>query len=141
MSEHHLQLLRGQALGKIKIAAEEGRLIDSPRLLMYLYRWRDWGDIDEARTWVSEQTNSDVGMLEFLIKTKSKITTVGGNHVGSRVRYEVDIAQIEPFADVPVFALRAVNILGTQVDLSDEHQRTLAELIKTVEMRKTSAGH
>ncbi len=135
VSAPHLQQLRKQALQKIKSAATEGRLMDSLDLLTYLCRWRDWGDIHEARVWVNEQTDSDAGMLKFLSKTKKKITTAGGNEVGSRVHFEVDVGQIEPFVDIQELANRARTILETQGDLSDEHRQTLAELIKRVEKR------
>ncbi len=134
----HLNQLRVQALQKITRAAAEGRLMGSPELLMYLFRWRDWGDINEARDWVSQQASSDSGMLEFLTTTKRKITTAGGNEVGTRVRYEIDLQQIEQFMDVQELATRARNILETPGKLSDEHQQTLAELVERVDMKELS---
>ena len=132
ISESHSRELTAQGLEMIKGAATEGRLIDLPRPLMYLYRWRDWGDIDDARAWVGEQISSDGGMLNFLTKTKNKIISGGENKGESNVRFEIQIQEIEPFVDVQDLATRAAVVLESSRELSDEQRATLVELIEKV---------
>ena len=96
ISEDHLNQLKEQASDEIRSAATDGLLMESPGLLTYLYRWKEWKDISEPKEWVEQQIIPDSGMLEFLCNTKVKHVSAGGNEEGTMVSYRIHLDQIEP---------------------------------------------
>src|SRR5204862_853015 len=51
---------------KIRMCAEAGELLSTPRFLRTLYRWKDWAGEDEPRKWVTNVVKTDEGLAAFL---------------------------------------------------------------------------
>ena len=129
ISEAHMKSLKAQALSKIQKAATDGSMNSVPRLLMILYRWRDWAGLECAQAWVRQHIETDAGLVGFLEKTKTKIIAKGGDDLVARVRYEIDLTQIKPFVDLPDLISRAEKILNAYDGLSGEMRELLVQLI------------
>ena len=130
ISEAHEASLKAQALLKIQDAAKDGTLKFAQGLLLLLHRWKEWGEIKEARAWVRQNTESDDELVEFLEKTKNKTITTGGGDAFTRVSYRIDLSQIGPFFDVEELMSRASNIIDTKEDISTEMRGMLVRLIE-----------
>ena len=130
ISVAHMESLKAQALSKLQKAATGGSMYSVPGLLMILYRWRDWGELEDARAWVRQRTETDAGLVEFLEKTKNKIITEGGDDLVARVHYEIDLVQIKPFVYVPDLISRAEQLLTSHDGLSGEMRELLVQLIE-----------
>gem|GEM_PF-3479095 len=66
ISEARLPEFNAACVEKIRTAAAEGRLQAHPDLASLLYRWRDWTDDDEPRTWtegVARSADGAVGII------------------------------------------------------------------------------
>lgn len=61
-----LKSLQQLAVSKIIVWAENGSLVDHPKLLPLLYAWRDWGDADACSRYVKQITHTDHGLFVFL---------------------------------------------------------------------------
>jgi predicted KAP-like P-loop ATPase len=61
------QLEKG-ALDRIRASAREESLMDTPELPQVLWRWGDWGSVEEVKDWVGEVIKNDQGLVEFLVK-------------------------------------------------------------------------
>jgi len=127
ITEAHEASLKAQALLKIQNAGTDGSLKNAHRLMMFLYRWEEWGEIEDARAWVSQITESDDELIEFFEKTKNKSISGGGNDATTRVKYEIDVG---PFFDKGELLSRASNILDTKEDLSTEMRDMLVRFIE-----------
>lgn len=67
-----LDLLRKLAVSRIEVWANNGSLVDHPRLLAILYAWRDWGHEEDVRRFVDQMTKTDRGLIAFLTATLDK---------------------------------------------------------------------
>ncbi|SRR5579883_263324 len=61
-----LTALQKLAVGKIMYWAENGRLVEHPKLIDLLYAWKNWGNEEECRQYVAEITKQDKKLLYFL---------------------------------------------------------------------------
>jgi predicted KAP-like P-loop ATPase len=72
LTPEQLESLRKLAVSRIMVWAKNGSLVDHPRLLPILCAWRDWGHAEECKHFVLEMTQTDSGLLAFLIATLDK---------------------------------------------------------------------
>lgn len=75
LTSDQLNSLRKLAVSRIEMWAHNGSLVDHPRLLPILYAWRDWGNEEDCRHFVSEMVTTDRGLLAFLAGTLDKAIT------------------------------------------------------------------
>lgn len=74
LSEEHdnftplqLETLRKMAVEKIKFWAETDRLVYHPKLIPILHAWKTWGNENDCAHYVDKITQTDRGLLSFLI--------------------------------------------------------------------------
>jgi predicted KAP-like P-loop ATPase len=132
LTPEHVDVLEGIALEKIRAAAADGTLLDLRRLLSVLYRWREWGDGEEPKAWVSTVTKERRQLVDFLMHTRSRTIRHGGGSPVSQVIMEVRIDQIEPFFDLIELSSRASSALTESTDLTDEEREMLNQVIEQI---------
>lgn len=135
VTAQHLQELEGFALAKIRRAAGDGSLLQTPDLPNVLYRWRDWTGEDEARRWVHAMAQSDDDLIEFLVKFLGKGYTQYVSDVVGRVNYRLDPAVLEPFLE-PSQIIGRVRRLAERPDLTEMQRTALRQLVKEYEHRE-----
>tara|TARA_R110000868_G_scaffold76328_7_gene219560 strand:- start:5426 stop:7606 length:2181 start_codon:yes stop_codon:yes gene_type:complete len=81
-----LTALKKSCVERIQYWANHGMLGEHPRLLPILSAWREWGQHNACRTYVSELTKTDHGLVAFLTAILEKAIT------GVMTDYEVDPA-------------------------------------------------
>ena len=78
IDEKDWEEIRNVLVDRIRAAAEDMTLASSPHLGILLYRWREWGSIEEARAFVDRLLESDDGVMAFLQgMIAPKTTSVG----------------------------------------------------------------
>jgi len=130
VKEEHLPELKKVALGRIKQAAEEDRLLESPRLASILYRWSEWENPRSPRKWVSKVIASDEGLADLL---KGFLSRIYSHTIGDRVKrveHHVNPKDLEPFADVDSLAARCKTLLEESPSwLRDDRKLAVEKLL------------
>jgi len=138
ISAPHLQELEKLALEKVRNAAEQGSLMQAPKLPRILYRWRDWAGEKECRQWVQKLVNNnDEGLVEFLEKFLQKAFSQSLSDRVGRTHYKLDPRELEPFLE-PSRIIGRVRALVANEDskLTDNQRIALEQFIRTYEMRQ-----
>jgi predicted KAP-like P-loop ATPase len=125
------EALEAIALRRIREAAGDGALIDSPRLAHLLHRWRQWGaeaGEAEVRRWVQEVIRSDEGLLRLLENYLSRGSVASA--WGSRNFYRLDPRSFQDVLEVPALCRRARSLLGGGASPSPAQRLALAQLVR-----------
>lgn len=78
IDEKSWEEIRNVLVDRIRAAAKDMTLASSPHLDILLYRWREWGSTEEARSFVDRLLESPDGVLAFLQgMIAPKTTSVG----------------------------------------------------------------
>jgi predicted KAP-like P-loop ATPase len=123
------ETLEALALTKVREAAANGALIDSPSLTRTLYRWRDWAGDAEPRDWVATLV-PDNAQLARLFEGFLQVRVVAG--VGNATAQQIPTLRpdwLEPFVDVDTLAVRAQDLL-TDDSMTDAQRRAVEQFIK-----------
>jgi len=136
VNAEQLRELESIALDKIRNAAKEGTLFNSPNLRSILFGWKEWsGNENEMRAWVAEIIASDESLIRFIycFGNIQKSQTIG--EVALRERYRLDPDWIKPFADPEALYPRVQNILK-QGELPEKQKEAVEQFCKEYEMRQ-----
>ena len=131
----HLRALENLALERIRLAARENTLFDSPRLIYVLYRWGEWGNESEPREWVQQLIESDEGLLALLEKAGQRGFVQSLGDVAGRRTYRLNPDILKPFLD-PDAIVERVRQLAHRKDLSEIHQVATRQFIKEYEAQQ-----
>lgn len=107
------QLAQGQrtALQRIVEASRSQELLLHPRMLYLLYRWREWGDAEELRSWLRTQLSTGDAAVELLARFHTAVSSaMAGDYVGV-VRSRFDASAFSELFP-PMEALRAIEMLN-----------------------------
>lgn len=111
-----------------KEGARDGSLLSNPRLVSVLYRWREWGQEQDARVWASSVIQSDAGLKRFLGGfVQRSISHALGDAVG-RVKLRLNPELLSPFVDTAQISARVEGLLG--MDLDENEKLILAQFSK-----------
>jgi len=72
ITSEQLRLLKAAAVKAIEVWANDGRLMEHPRLLPLLVAWHTWGTTNACDQYVEMLTESDRGLVLFLLATLEK---------------------------------------------------------------------
>lgn len=97
LNPDQLDSLRKLAASRIQNWAENGSLIEHPKLLPILHAWRDWESDDECSKYVKRMTDSDRGLVAFLTATLDKAIAQ------AMTRYEKDPVWDKYLDDINAF--------------------------------------
>ena len=86
-------------VGRIRSAAKDMTLAESPHLAILLYRWREWGLIEEVQDFVGRLVESDEGVLVFLQGMMAETSTSVGMYAARR-GWRIPVEDISEFVDL-----------------------------------------
>ena len=110
------------ALGKIRDAAANKILADTPALAMVLYRWRDWAGIEEPKDWLKELWASDQDLINVLKHFKVAVYTQSmGDVIGER-KYRFDTKLLTEIFSQKQWIDRLRQIQANASELSEDQQ-------------------
>lgn len=119
---------------KIRKAAAEGQLHGQRDLAHLLYRWRDWTNPEEVRTWVGNQIASQVGAISFLRAFLRSGTAQGAGDKVARIHYYIKLSETENFADSEQLEK---NVAGVSlVSLPERDRRAVEEFRRALERKR-----
>ncbi|MGQ8632054.1 KAP family P-loop NTPase fold protein [Agrobacterium sp. DKPNP3] len=123
---------------RIRVAAEDGTLLQVPDIEFILYRWRDRATPDEVRAWTDVQLDNDAFVLKMAdaVISQSFSYDLGGfGSLGDRVSrtYEyVNLKSLGALLDIARFRTRVSDLLGKS-DLAPSERQILERFQKAPE--------
>ncbi len=103
LNTEQLQSLQKLAVSRIENWAQDGRLQDHPRLLPILYAWLDWGDANACKSFVEKMTNTDRGLIAFLLVTLQEPIGEAMTQYEKKPSWQKALVDVNAF--IPVAAL------------------------------------
>ena len=91
--------IRNVLVDRIRAAAKDGTLANSPHLGILLYRWKEWGLIEEVRDFVGRLVESDDGVLIFLQGMMAQKSTSVGEYAALQ-GWHILLENIREFVDL-----------------------------------------
>jgi predicted KAP-like P-loop ATPase len=134
VSAEHLGELKQLIVEKIRRAAEDGSLLQTRDLGHLLYRWQDWGDEEEPRTWVTGVAAEDRGLIRILEAFLGESRTQGSEGRFVTRAYRLDPKAIEPFLPTEDVIDR-VRKLVERTDLDEREHAAVEMFLRGYEMR------
>lgn len=135
VSAEHLEELEKIALEKVRYAAEQNTLLQTPDLPHVLYRWRDWAGDAEVRQWVQKVISDDQGLMTFLEKFLLQTFSWSWSDRVERIHYRLDPKWLEPFLD-PSQIIERVRSLAGNTGLTENQKIAINQFIQEFEMRQ-----
>lgn len=136
VSAEHRQQLEQIALDKIRQAAGQGNLIESPKLPNVLYRWRGWGSEEEPKFWVQKIIADNEKLITLLSAFLKKTFGHTFGDAVSRMSYRLDPKSLEPFLE-PASIIDRVRNIAPSDGLKEEQRIALNQFIKEYEIRQS----
>ena len=102
LSAERVSELEAMVLERIRRHAADGLLVDVPDLAYVIYRWTEWGDPSEAKTWTAQVAANPDTLAKLLVAFLSdiRVESLGGEGEGRRsTRHVLDPKDLEPFID------------------------------------------
>ncbi|MDB6018190.1 MAG: hypothetical protein JWR19_2679 [Pedosphaera sp.] len=97
IGEADLEELKLICTKKLRKACQTTLFRSSPRLKVYLWRWRSWTSDKEVREWVALHSSTTQGAIWLLTKLLNESHSYGREHT---IGYSIQLAEVEQFADV-----------------------------------------
>lgn len=109
------------------------RLISNIHLAGLLYRWKEWGDLEEIQAWLLNNITSFEELLTFLDKFTSKVVSQDTGDYVARVKYKINLGNIETF--VPLDNIK--ELLNTRdIKNLNERQRQVMDALESAFKRR-----
>jgi len=121
LTPEQLHSLQQLIVSRIEIWAKNGSLEDHPKLLPILYFWRDYGDADKCRNYVREITNTDKGLVSFLVAVFDAPITEAMTEYRKTAEWEKYLDDVNAF--IPVADLQD----HARILFEDDHFEKLRE--------------
>ncbi|MCG2775724.1 MAG: hypothetical protein L6406_08595 [Desulfobacterales bacterium] len=136
VSDNQLEKLKELFVSKVQHLATETPqwMVDNQDLVGILYRWLRWGDPKKVKKWIDEFTKVENNLLVFLTRMTREVKSHGlGDHV-YRIRYEIDLKNVEDFIPLETVMQRLSSINADKVE--DEEKRAIKAFEKAVRLRE-----
>ncbi len=125
--------LRQLCVGRIRAAAAEGRLSTHPLFNYLLYRWREWADVEEARAFSGELTQTPEGAIHFVTGFLQRGTSFGATDFVGRERWYIRLENLEDFVRWEAIEERLQTV---QLDSLSDRERQAVEAFRLAVQRR-----
>lgn len=135
VTPEHLEELEQIGLRRIHQLVTEKKLLEQPKLLSILYRWKDWSTPEEPHEWAMQQARVDEGLLKLL---ESALSESNSNVLGSvavQTHLSLDPKALEPFLP-PEEVIDRIRELSTRYDIPERHQLAARQYVKEFGLRE-----
>lgn len=118
-----------------KIRSSKLLEMEPPKACTLLWRWKDWGGIEEPKQWLSDAIQEHTGALHVLAMLARKVRSSSGG--STRTYYEFDLSEVRHFVE-PKTLLASLPTLSSAVDQTPndeyaEQRKALDFAIKTLD--------
>jgi predicted KAP-like P-loop ATPase len=138
-SVEHLKELEGIALKRLRDAAQQNSLLQSPKLSENLHYWQSWAGEEEVKQWVEKIIEDDEGLVNFLENLLPKDFSEDGSNETPRTGYKLDLNWLEPYLE-PSAIVERMRSLGETSELTEDRKNAIAQFIQEYEMHQQGQG-
>ncbi|MEG4634752.1 P-loop NTPase fold protein [Microcoleus sp. AR_TQ3_B6] len=138
-SVEHLKELEGIALKRLRDAAQQNFLLQSPKLSENLHHWQNWAGEEEVKQWVEKIIDDDEGLVNFLEKFLQKDFSEDGSNETQKTGYKLDLNWLEPYLE-PSLIVERMSSLGETSELTEARKNAIAQFIREYEMQQQGEG-
>ena len=129
VTSEHLAILEGIVLARIVAASHDSSLLSAPLFARTLYRWADWGSLDDVRHWVKEIASIDGGLAIFISKFGSYAMSHTLTDSVAKRHYRLSPKSFEKFLD-PSEIIDRSRALAVNMELPEPFRIALAQFVK-----------
>jgi len=124
VNARQLEELEQLACNRIIEWTKDGRLLGHRDLPSILFRWKEWGNLDDVNEFVNQVIQDDEGLVIFITGFLSPVTSQGvGSYVG-RINWQINLKSIGNFIDVKKVEPRIRSLISTsKFESLDERQK------------------
>jgi len=124
VNARQLEELEHLACNRIIEWAKDGRLLGHRDLPSILFRWKEWGNLDDVNEFANQVIQDDEGLVIFITSFLSPVTSQGvGSYVG-RINWQINLKSIGNFIDVKKVEPRIRSLISTsKFESLDERQK------------------
>ncbi len=99
LADESVEDLKQLALGRIRTAANDGKLAATRDLLSILYRWREWANAEETRAYCSELAKMPEGAVRLVVAFTQRTTSQTVGEAAVQERWYLRLGALEEFVD------------------------------------------
>lgn len=133
VSKDELGQLEALALGKVRDAARDGRLLQAPRLPLILDLWKEWAGAEEVRQWVGAVVSDGPGLVGFLEKFLNQQYSQGWYDSVGKAELRLDPKWLEPYLD-PSQIIERIRRLSEETSVTENQKAALDQFIREYDM-------
>ncbi len=135
VNEKQLDILEKLALSKIEIWAKNGRLATHPKLPYILYRWKEWGKIDDVISFVDSIIATDNGLVTFISSFLYKSTSYSGSDYVGKHHWRIPTDSIREFIELSKIENRVREILKAKKNenITENQIFAMQVLVETID--------
>jgi predicted KAP-like P-loop ATPase len=133
VNAEHLKELENVALERVRNAAQDNSLLQTPHLSSVLYRWSDWASGDEVKQWIDKVIKDDNNLVALLEKFLQKTSSQSMDDRVLRFEYRLNPKWLEPFTDIN-HVFDRVNELVQNDNLTDRQKIAIKSFIREYNM-------
>lgn len=117
ISSQDLEEFKKLGISKIKDAANDNSILNSPDPTNVLFRWQEWSEENEVKRWSKNKIESDSGLLDYLyaFKSEQKWQNIGmftgDGDIAMRTKLRVNPKDLENFIDLNIIFDRVKKLL------------------------------
>ena len=134
-SGEHLKELGGIALKRLRDAAQQNLLLQSPKLSENLHYWQIWAGEEEVKQWVEKIIDDDEGLVNLLENLLPKDFSEDGSKETQKTGYKLDLSWLEPYLE-PSAIVERMSSLGETSELTEDRKKAIAQFIQEYEMQQ-----
>jgi predicted KAP-like P-loop ATPase len=138
-SVEHLKELEGIALKRLRDAAQQNSLLQSPKLSENLHYWQSWAGEEEVKQWVEKIIEDDEGLVNFLENLLPKDFSEDGSKETQKTGYKLDLSWLEPYLE-PSAIVERMSSLAETSELTEDGKNAIAQFIQEYEMQQQGQG-
>lgn len=137
IKQNDLTSLKDIFVNKIKFVSSEkdDTLLNKEQLLRLLYSWKNYGGIQDIKSWLSEETTEDGKLIIFLSKFIQKSKSHSGNDYTYQTHYYFKYSILEEFFDISILEQRISSLDKSSLD---KEELKIVELFNTCIERKNN---
>jgi hypothetical protein len=139
ISQEELQTIKDLAVKKIKEYASKDDFIKRTHINSILFRWRDFGNANEPKEFVSNLIKDDQGVIKLLTEFLTE------SYDGYAIHYSLEphnLEELSEFVDLPIIYSKLISIKQKKPDMvEDGLEKTAVDcFIKLYESNKLNTN-
>jgi len=133
ISPESLEELEKIALERVRDAAQQESLLQSPDLQNILYYWRERAGEEEIKQWIQKIVETDKELIKILEESLRRTIRQSVSDAVESIQYKLDLKWLERFIELPQI-IDHIMTLSQSSDVSEDLRVAIREFIQEYEI-------